>query len=617
MYRNLAILLAVCATLLTTACGGGGSSGAPAPTVTVLVSPIRASISVAGNQQFTATVLDASDSSVRWTASSGTIDASGFFTAPPWPGDVTITATSVADPRRSATASATIVPQSSADVQLSIITAGATGNTLSISAAVASRNPLRSVTAYAGSSSVALALSADRWTGSMSVTDLRVGTHWLRVAAVDAQGSWSEAFVQFVVDRPPTITVSTPMPDLAVGTATPFAASCADDVSCSISVRINDLPPTTYGASAKGELLLGAFDGREVNVTFTATDGAGQQASVTRHLYVESSPRLRRIGDYPGIVRDVRGDAVLYFEPDQEQGGYAMAGRLMLRGGAAEPQVVAVARQGLPMAALTPDGVVFAVIDDHLMGVLAVWKDGVSNQLATAGGYTFTAAGHWVGWVDANGSIFRKDIRDLTEVSAPGNGSSATLTLAENGDVVFFRSSEIWRLSDSGVARLGDPAAAYENPVVTDGMNVVATRRNGNGDLSFVLATTGGDTELARTTTYAFSGGPPPYAVNGGWVAFLSPPTWGPTQQVSIRSPQESIVATAQVPSDPYAGLGWPMNGVQAVGTDGTAIVYSTRRYRVRTDGSLEDVGGRMGQAMFRDGRYLVVLGRSVFEIVP
>lgn len=66
------------------------------PTDTRIMSP-RSTL------DFTASVTGAANTGVTWTASAGTIDAGGKYTAPNNPGIYTITATSVADPTKSAT----------------------------------------------------------------------------------------------------------------------------------------------------------------------------------------------------------------------------------------------------------------------------------------------------------------------------------------------------------------------------------------------------------------------------------------------------------------------------------------------------------------------------------
>ena len=96
------------------------------PEVSVTVSPSTVQLPVLGHQQFTATVTGSSNTSVTWRiaggcigAACGTISASGVYTAPPAvpsPAQVSVTATSVADPTKSASATVTVVPPVSVTV---------------------------------------------------------------------------------------------------------------------------------------------------------------------------------------------------------------------------------------------------------------------------------------------------------------------------------------------------------------------------------------------------------------------------------------------------------------------------------------------------------------------
>jgi uncharacterized protein YjdB len=85
------------------------------PVVTVAVSPATAILLVGQTQQFAATVTNAIDTSVTWTRTPavGTISATGLYTAPSTLASqqtVTVIATSVADPTKSAAASVTLRP---------------------------------------------------------------------------------------------------------------------------------------------------------------------------------------------------------------------------------------------------------------------------------------------------------------------------------------------------------------------------------------------------------------------------------------------------------------------------------------------------------------------------
>ena len=118
--RNLIALL-FCLTVA--ACGGGGdSSGNTAPpTVAVTIAPVSVTLPVgSGSQVFTATVANASDSSVTWSvggvtggnASVGTISTGGVYWAPaslPSPAAVSVIAAANADPSRTAAATVTLM----------------------------------------------------------------------------------------------------------------------------------------------------------------------------------------------------------------------------------------------------------------------------------------------------------------------------------------------------------------------------------------------------------------------------------------------------------------------------------------------------------------------------
>jgi hypothetical protein len=103
----------------TTAIGLSGTATAP-QVVAVAVTPAGASINVGATLQFAASVTGSSDTAVTWTVSGsgcsgatcGTISSNGIYTAPvtvPSPATVTITATSVSDTSKFASAAVTIV----------------------------------------------------------------------------------------------------------------------------------------------------------------------------------------------------------------------------------------------------------------------------------------------------------------------------------------------------------------------------------------------------------------------------------------------------------------------------------------------------------------------------
>ena len=103
------------------ACGGSGGGPTPLPTVTVTVTPAAAMVPAGTTQTFQAVVSGSTNTGVSWQVNGvaggnstvGTITPLGAYIAPatiPSPAAVTITATAVANPADTGTASATVGP---------------------------------------------------------------------------------------------------------------------------------------------------------------------------------------------------------------------------------------------------------------------------------------------------------------------------------------------------------------------------------------------------------------------------------------------------------------------------------------------------------------------------
>ncbi len=113
--------MAVALTGFLVACGGGSST--PPPPISVTVSPSAVNTlypslpgAPAQTQQFKATVANSTNQSVTWAvtggSANGTIDTTGLYTAPPAlpsPSNVTVTATSAADPTKSGPATVNLL----------------------------------------------------------------------------------------------------------------------------------------------------------------------------------------------------------------------------------------------------------------------------------------------------------------------------------------------------------------------------------------------------------------------------------------------------------------------------------------------------------------------------
>ena len=123
--KKTALFLLSIAVLSIGSCGnnGGGGGTTPPSAVSITIDPTAATVPVGSTAQFTATVQNATDTSVTWQVdgttggdvNSGFISTDGVYSAPlrmPATGEVTITAVANADTSKSAAATATIVSES-------------------------------------------------------------------------------------------------------------------------------------------------------------------------------------------------------------------------------------------------------------------------------------------------------------------------------------------------------------------------------------------------------------------------------------------------------------------------------------------------------------------------
>ena len=188
------------------------------PAVTVSVSPSSTNLATDATQQFTATVTGTTNTAVTWSASCGTVTASGLYTAPTAAGSCTVTATSQADSTKSASATVTVtspvVAVSISPVSASLqtgstqqFTAYVTGSsntavTWSASGGTVSTNGLYTAPATAGTYSVTATSQADSTksaSATVTVTAPSLPLAFVQVAAATPQSPQSTVTVVYSV----------------------------------------------------------------------------------------------------------------------------------------------------------------------------------------------------------------------------------------------------------------------------------------------------------------------------------------------------------------------------------------------------------------------------------
>jgi|HubBroStandDraft_1064217.scaffolds.fasta_scaffold00014_91 hypothetical protein len=122
-YLSIFILFPVAA-LMTTSCGtalsANGAPGNEAQNVTISVTPNNLTLLPSQQWRFTATVSGTANTLVTWSTSAGSINAAGVYTAPAVTGPISayLTATSNANPMKSATVRFTVAPSKNHPLQI-------------------------------------------------------------------------------------------------------------------------------------------------------------------------------------------------------------------------------------------------------------------------------------------------------------------------------------------------------------------------------------------------------------------------------------------------------------------------------------------------------------------
>ncbi len=200
--------------------------------VAVGISPVGASVIASSTKQFSAVVTGSNDHGVTWTATGGgSVDGAGLYTAPPTvstPTEVTISATAIADPSRSATASLTVIPmsQSSGGFQVS------------------STFPSDGSTGISQKVVIHIALSDD-----LDITSLNAQN----AALIDASGQP----VPLTLAYDPTSRVITTTPQVTLGAATSYKISVGTGLQGASGDKLSSLFTASFATVPLGTVSAG------------------------------------------------------------------------------------------------------------------------------------------------------------------------------------------------------------------------------------------------------------------------------------------------------------------------------------------------------------------------
>jgi hypothetical protein len=291
------------------ACGSGGSSPAPPttpPAISVSISPASATINVGATQQFSASVLNTSNTAVNWLVDSvaggntmaGTISAAGLYTAPSSPGSHTIAAVSQADATKSASATVTVaVPPA---ISVSVTPASATvgeGNQQQFVASVVNSTNVDVNwlvdTIQGGNSSVGTINTAGLYTAPFAP-----GTH--TITAVSQADTTKSASATLTVTRTIVVLVSPTAATVQAGAKQQFGATVTGTPNFGVTWSVDSIvggSSTVGTVTSNGLYVAPATSGQHTVSAISIVDtGSIGSAQVTVPPGISISPASPRIG---------------------------------------------------------------------------------------------------------------------------------------------------------------------------------------------------------------------------------------------------------------------------------------------------------------------------------
>ncbi len=184
-----AVLLVLVLALITSSCAtnaeAAGNMGDP---LVLSVSPTSVTLTSGAKQQFTATVTGSANTAVTWTASPGSIDSNGLYTAPSVqsPVNAVVTATSQANSTKSVKAAVTVNSNQAQPLQITTtgLQQGQEGSSYNDTLAASGGTQPYSWSVSAGTTPAGLTFNSS---GELTGTPTKVGTFAFSVNVTDAK----------------------------------------------------------------------------------------------------------------------------------------------------------------------------------------------------------------------------------------------------------------------------------------------------------------------------------------------------------------------------------------------------------------------------------------------
>lgn len=303
--------------------------------------------------------------------------------------------------------------------------------------------------------------------GSLSLSSLIQDTLTLNIKVTDIDNNSYSKNVQFIYDTPPNISVITPLNYSLARPTAKFNISCSEqnDKDCRMNVSIESSVIIEGGSEIIEEFDLSDYEGSQITLLFTAIDDRNQRTSVSRVIYVESSPFLKQIEQVAYPISDFDGNNLLYAKDTVDAEVYD----LNTSGIITIPFGDRIQSDNL---FLTNKGVIFQRFTNSSLGKgLYEWTDNTINLLTSSinSNYSVTVSGDYIIWSEGK-NLFRRELSNGTTTIISNNAGNWGNDVSMNGEVAYWDNSyDIHFLKDNIDTKLTNASVLWNTYVKTNG----------------------------------------------------------------------------------------------------------------------------------------------------
>ena len=455
------------------------------------------------------------------------------------------------------------------------------------------------------------------WKGTVSLTGLVRGTYTLVVTVRTIDGSVGSAQRTIRIDRPPVVTVTSPLTDSVARPSIRFTATCEDDdpAGCtSLQVQLPQFfePPIVFASGTSSidqTISLAAYDGSTLGLQVIGRDSAQQPGHQTRTIHVESSVKLQEVGSVAGRIIDVNLERILYRDPVTQT--FVIRNRT----GGEETVIPNPTGKTPRYGFLSPKGAIFVASGTSTLSEQVFeWRDGQmlafgfpnsANSLRVRGDFAI-----WVGDRTTTYSgetiLFRRDLQAGTTIELGSVGNTED-DVAANGAVAYWSRQYQVFLYNNGIAQqLTNDSTKWHTYPVTDGTSVIYRKHGPCCEATtyqIVRNNNGVETVLETRSSEPAPGWH--YQLVNGWAAFTR--SQSGAFQVWVSSPTAGERQASIFGSHSFIDSLLPNGDV--------TFLNSGRRYLSMAGRPPIDLSSDLGQLVQLGGERYVFIGRTLFRV--